>query len=134
MNTEQPSAQPNIQLVANLVIHYDQQVLLVRYEKESQAWWLPGGDLEPYEHPDEAAKRVLGTISGLETQTPKLASVESFRGRRGWHIVFHYDVQATGTPLADFPSEWFTDGAFPQTVHGKWERESVRTVLAASAV
>ena len=32
------SDQPNIQLVANLVIHHDQQVLLVRYDKESQAW------------------------------------------------------------------------------------------------
>lgn len=127
MNTEQP----NIQLVANLVIHNNQQVMLVRYDPTSQAWWLPGGDLEPYEHPDDAAKRVLSAFSGLETQTPKLASVESFRGRRGWHVVFHYDVAATGQPSAEFPANWFDQTDFPQTVHGKWERESVRTVLAA---
>jgi ADP-ribose pyrophosphatase YjhB (NUDIX family) len=125
MNTEQP----NIQLIANLVIHNNQDVVLVRYDPENQAWWLPGGDLEPFEHPDEAAKRILSTFAGLEFQVPKLASVESFRGRRGWHIVFHYDVPATGQPANDVPTQWFGFEEFPQTVHGKWERDSVLTVL-----
>jgi ADP-ribose pyrophosphatase YjhB (NUDIX family) len=114
------------------MIHNNQEVVQVRYDPTSQAWCLPGGDLEPYEHPDEAAKRILSTFSGLEMQAPKLASVESFRGRRGWHIVFHYDVPATGQPSADVPTNWFAQTDFPQTVHGKWERESVRTVLASS--
>jgi ADP-ribose pyrophosphatase YjhB (NUDIX family) len=49
--------QPEIQLIANLVVRRpDGRVLLVRYRDDDERWWLPGGDLEPYEHPDEPGR------------------------------------------------------------------------------
>jgi hypothetical protein len=124
-------AQPDVQLIANLVVADGRgRVLLCRYDEEDERWWLPGRDLEPYEHPDEAAAAVLGAWKGLEARTPRLSHVESFRGRRGWHVVFHYRVDASGEPRGAIPAGWHPAEAMPRTAHGAWERESVRRVLA----
>jgi hypothetical protein len=65
------------------------------------------------------------TVTSLEP-----AFIESFRGRRGWHVVFHYRVQAAGEPNGEYAAEWFPPDALPRTMHGRWEREAVRRVLA----
>ena len=126
--------QPEIQLIANLVVRRgDGQVLLVRYHADDERWWLPGEDLEPYEHPDDRAREILAGFNGLEAEEPVLSFIESFRGRRGWHVVFHYDVQAEGEAGGKFETAWFPADELPRTVHGKWEREAVRRVLAEVA-
>jgi ADP-ribose pyrophosphatase YjhB (NUDIX family) len=122
---------PNVQLIVNLVIVRDNQTLLVRYDTENEAWWLPGGDLEPYEQPEAATQRILKDL-GLEGSTAKLARVDSFRGRRGWHVVIHYRVEATQSPVTEIPAHFFALENFPRTVHGRWERETVDAVLAAA--
>ncbi len=122
--------QPAIQLIASLVIATPgQEVLFVRYDPEEGRWWLPGADLEPYEHPDEAARRALADLRGLSVRTLQLHDVESFRGRRGWHVVFHYLVTAEGDPQAAVPAQWFARSGFPPTMHGRWERDVVQRVL-----
>jgi ADP-ribose pyrophosphatase YjhB (NUDIX family) len=126
-----PDQQPEIQLIANLVVrHADGRVMLVRYHADDERWWLPGEDLEPYEHPDERARAVLAGFHGLEAGDPEMIFIESFRGRRGWHVVFHYLVRANGEPRGEFEAAWFPADELPRTVHGKWEREAVRQVLA----
>lgn len=55
--------------------------------------------------------------------------VESFRGRRGWHVIFTYRVEADGEPGGEFPTEWFPAGELPKTKHGRWERERVGRAL-----
>jgi len=120
---------PAIQLIANLVITAgDGSVLLVRYDPADDRWWLPGGDLRPYEHPDEAARRVLATLEGLGVGEMRMQEVESFRGRRGWHVVFHYRVRADGTPAGAVPAQWFPASDLPRTMHGAWERAVVERV------
>ena len=48
------------QVIANLVVRNPNgEVLFVRYDPENEKWWLPGGDVEPYSHPDEAAAKSL---------------------------------------------------------------------------
>ena len=47
-------------------------------------------------HPDDAAKAVLADLPGLEAGAPAFHHVDSFRGRRGWHLMFHYLVTASG--------------------------------------
>jgi ADP-ribose pyrophosphatase YjhB (NUDIX family) len=121
---------PPIQLIANLVVRRrDGKVLLTRAGADDR-WWLPGDDLEPYEHPDEAARRVLGRFPGLSGSL-RLAEVESFRGRRGWHVVFHYAVAAKGRSGAAGEEGWHPADALPPTAHGRWEREVVRRTLEA---
>jgi ADP-ribose pyrophosphatase YjhB (NUDIX family) len=119
--------QPDVQVISNLVVHDDDgRVLLVRYDADDERWWLPGGDVVPYQHPDEAAAGVLGAFPGLEVRAqPAMAFVESFRGRRGWHVIFNYTVAADGTPGGEFETGWFPWDELPRTVHGTWERTVV---------
>jgi ADP-ribose pyrophosphatase YjhB (NUDIX family) len=121
---ENISPQPAIQLIANLVVRRpDGQVLFVRYDPEDERWWLPGEDLNPYEHPDEAAQRILTEFTGLTVRTMSMREIESFRGRRGWHVVFHYRVDANGDVQSRFPVSWFPLTNLPRTPHGRWEKD-----------
>jgi ADP-ribose pyrophosphatase YjhB (NUDIX family) len=126
--------EPAIQLMANLVVvHPDGRVLLAQYgeasisdDHDDQRWWLPAGELEPYQHPDEAAKQALTDIGGLTIESMKLAKVQSFRGRRGWHVTFDYRIVASGS-IAEggVPAAWHRVDDLPKTMHGNWERETI---------
>lgn len=121
---------PEIQLISNLVVaRADGRVLLVKHDPDDERWWLPGDDLEPYEHPDEAADRVLKTLPGLAVKARELSFIESFRGRRGWHVVFHYRVTASGEPGGKLPSSWEAAGKLPPTAHRPWEQNAVTRAL-----
>ena len=124
---------PDIQLIANLVVvRPDGQVLFVRYQADDERWWLPGEDLEPYEHPDERAQAILDGFPGLTVASVSMDEIESFRGRRGWHVIFTYRVDAEGEPEAAVPAAWFPPDELPRTMHGRWERDRVDKVLAAA--
>jgi ADP-ribose pyrophosphatase YjhB (NUDIX family) len=119
---------PDIQLIANVVVTNAQgQVLLTRYHEDDQRWWLPGAELEPYEHPDAACRRALQAL-GVSLDpgaSPRLHHVESFRGRRGWHVMFNYRCEcqaATG-------STWHAPTALPPMQHCDWEHGVIQTVL-----
>jgi ADP-ribose pyrophosphatase YjhB (NUDIX family) len=125
--------QPDIQLIANLVVlRPDGRVLLVRSHADDERWWLPGEDLEPYEHPDERARAILDGFGGMTITSLTMEEVESFRGRRGWHVIFTYRVEADGEPGGEFPAEWFSPDELPRAMHGRWERDRVGKVLAGS--
>jgi ADP-ribose pyrophosphatase YjhB (NUDIX family) len=125
------SAGPAIQLIANLVVRRaDGRVLFVRYDAEDERWWLPGGDLEPYEHPDERVRKVVADLPGLRLARSRMTHVESFRGRRGWHVVFHYLVDAEGDVAGGPPAAWHVADALPRTAHGPWETDAVARALA----
>jgi ADP-ribose pyrophosphatase YjhB (NUDIX family) len=122
---------PDTQLIANLVIRDGTgRVLLVRHDADEERWWLPGEDLEPYQHPDDRARELLEELRGLECGDPEMIRVDSFRGRRGWHVFFHYLVEARGEPTADYEATWFPPDELPRTVHGPWEGNVVRSVIA----
>ena len=125
---------PEIQLIANLVVQRAHgRVLFVRYHADDERWWLPGEDLEPYEHPDERARLTLDALGGLTATSFTLSHIESFRGRRGWHVMFHYRVEVEGEPGDAYPTEWFPAGELPRTMHGRWERDQVARVLEHAA-
>jgi hypothetical protein len=65
------------------------------------------------------------------TADPALSHIESFRGRRGWHLVFHYQIETTAEALSTLPCAWFTPDVFPRTAHGTWEANNARRVLSA---
>ena len=115
------------QVIANLVVtDHDGRVLFVRHDSDSGKWWLPGRDVEPYTHPDKTAEAVLADLAGLETVKPEFDHVESFRGRRGWHLVFHYRVRTKGMPVDDALSQWYPAEDLPVTAHGGWEKAVVK--------
>ena len=124
--------QPDVQVISNLVVRDGGgRVLLVRYDADDERWWLPGRDVVPYQHPDEAAAEVLAEYPGLAVRAqPAMAFVESFRGRRGWHMTFNYTVIAVGEPGGEYETGWFPADELPRTVHGSWERKVVERAAA----
>ncbi|BAS26137.1 helix-turn-helix transcriptional regulator [Limnochorda pilosa] len=125
-----PKSRPEVQLIANLVVHdAESRILLVRYDPDDERWWLPGADLEPYQHPDQAAREVLAAFPGLRPEVLSMSFVDSFRGRRGWHVVFNYGVSAEGEPGGAYPAGWFSVAELPRTVHGAWEKEVIRRIV-----
>jgi ADP-ribose pyrophosphatase YjhB (NUDIX family) len=126
--------QSDVQVIANLVVVGDDgRVLLVRHDPDDERWWLPGEDLRPFQHPDERAREVLEEVGGLTCRSLALVFVESFRGRRGWHLVFHYRADVEGDPTGDVAETgWFEPDELPRTMHGAWERKVVRRVLTES--
>jgi ADP-ribose pyrophosphatase YjhB (NUDIX family) len=149
------SDSPAIQLITNLVVveitntsrprGADRRVLLALYRDEAAVegldttdetvtaeqprWWLPAGELDPYQHPDDVAKQALEDIGGLSVSSMKLARVQSFRGRRGWHISFDYLIEAGGNPgSGSVAAAWHTIDDLPPTMHGNWERDTIESV------
>jgi ADP-ribose pyrophosphatase YjhB (NUDIX family) len=121
--------QPEVQVIANVVVLRDDgRVLLVRHDPDDERWWLPGDDARPYQHPDERAREVVEELGGLTCRSLAMVFVESFRGRRGWHLVFHYRAEVDGDPSADLEAAWFEPDELPRTMHGGWERAAVRRV------
>src|SRR5437868_1587973 len=115
-------ANPDIQLISNMVVQDDAgRVLFVKYDPDDERWCLPGGDLVPYQHPDERAAEILNGLTGLSWSELTLIFIESFRGRRGWHVMFNYHAKGTGEATGDTPAAWFPSDRLPRTMHGKWE-------------
>ena len=70
-------------LVADIAIRAGDRVLFVKYKDVSRydgqrGWFLPHDYLGHLEHPDEAAKRIATTQTGLTSAVPKLSHIESF--------------------------------------------------------
>lgn len=101
------------------------EVLLIRRGREpfAGAWALPGGFIEPFERPEDAARRELVEETGLVlTQPFALVGVYGERGRdpRGWTVSAAYAVWIDGdTPpvLGGDDAEearWFRVDALPE--------------------
>jgi ADP-ribose pyrophosphatase YjhB (NUDIX family) len=125
MNDEK---KPDIQLTSNVVIINEKhEVLLTRYDPDDERWWIPGASLETYEHPDAAAARALADVGQSDKLRATLRHVESFRGRRGWHVMFNYAVQSDSldTDTKSQDSKWFPLDALPAMTHGEWEKSVI---------
>jgi ADP-ribose pyrophosphatase YjhB (NUDIX family) len=127
-STMNKEAKPDIQLTSNVVIVNErQEVLLTRYEADDERWWIPGASLESYEHPDSAAARALVDVRQDEKLTATMKHVESFRGRRGWHVMFNYLVRASTSEsnANGNDTKWFPVSALPTMMHGEWEKNVI---------
>lgn len=119
--------------MVNLIVDRgDDHVLMVRYDPTDEAWWLPGAEVEPYQHPDDAAEAALIAL-GITDAEMSIANIQSFRGRRGWHLTFDYlvDVDEDVTLAPEAPEAgWFHPDDLPATKHGRWEADTIQAVLA----
>jgi ADP-ribose pyrophosphatase YjhB (NUDIX family) len=115
---------------------------MVRYRDVSmydnqRGWFLPDDYLQPFEHPDEAAKRILRDQVGITPPAIRLDHAESF-GNGWWHLVFHYrseidDVAPLNTDENVADAQWFALEALPEeseVAHDGWGVDVIHTVLA----
>lgn len=120
----------SVQVIANLVIHDgNHKVLLVQTNPDTERWWLPGQDVEPFTHPDAAADNTIQQLNCSVKRGPEFKRVQSFRGRRGWHLIFDYLVLAQ--PQTSTSAGWFTVDDLPRTMHGDWERNVIDELLGS---
>jgi ADP-ribose pyrophosphatase YjhB (NUDIX family) len=129
MNTAQKA---DIQLTSNVIIATPGgKVLLTRYDDEDERLWIPGASLSEYEHPDAAAIRAVADVGIQTSSTAKLSHIESFRGRRGWHVMFNYLVRVEAEIDAK-DAQWFDAKQLPPTAHGDWEKGVIAKALSES--
>ena len=134
-----------IKLVADVAVVARDHVLFVRYRDTSKydgeaGWFLPDAFLQRLEHPDDAARRILGEQVGLGLTNVRLAEIESFDGD-AWHLVFHY-LAAIDEPVEVVPganvaeAKWCPLGELPdpaETAHHGWALDVLSRIVAAPA-
>lgn len=97
------------------VVRDDGAVLLLRRQKEPYAgmWAMPGGKIEPGEHPDAAIVREFREETGLETEVERFCGIlseiyESPHGR-GQFFIHLFRLKVTGGSLVESgegPLQW----------------------------
>ena len=127
--------QPEIQVISSLVVQRQNgDVLLIRYDADDERWWLPGDDLVPYEHPDDAARKFLARDLRTSSATNPRCSSSSPSGAGGWHVIFHYGVLANGDAGGEHETAWFALDDIPRTFHGSWEKKVIRRATERQGV
>ncbi len=125
-------ATPPVHVMVNLVIDRgDDSLLLVKPDPANSAWTLPGGAVEPFQHPDDAAEDLLVGL-GIGDAEMSIANVQSFQSAEGWHLTFDYIVFVDEDPTlaADAATaSWFHPDDLPKTIHGDWERDTIYAVV-----
>ena len=124
-------------LVADVALFAEGKVLLVKYRDVSNydgqgGWFLPDDFLQPFEHPHDAAKRIVSDQAGVHVADLGLANIESF-GNGWWHLVFHYRADlpaipdiAEGANVAE--AAWFDLDHLPDSAemaHHGWASETI---------
>jgi ADP-ribose pyrophosphatase YjhB (NUDIX family) len=132
-------------LIADVMMLAGERVLLVRYREPAQydhqrGWFLPNGLLAEFEHPDDAARRILREQFHIASARVQFGTIESFKGNDGsWHLTFHYKAQTDDPPHlrpAEMVGEavWFPLDALPpraEVAHHGWALEVIADLHAA---
>ena len=131
-------------LIADVALMADDKVLLVRYHDVrdydgQRGWFLPDAALERYEHPDDAAARLLREQVGLEVPVA-LDHIESL-GNGTWHLIFHFRADignarpiVAGANVA--AAEWFPLAAPPDpadVAHEGWGLDVLERIRRPAA-
>jgi ADP-ribose pyrophosphatase YjhB (NUDIX family) len=132
-------------LVADILVHAENHVLLVRYIDTrnydgQEGWFLPDDYLAHGEHPRDAAVRILRDQAGVEAEEIALTHIESFGGEDGqaWHLIFHHRLDLPSTVPVEARgnvrvAKWFPLGALPEpgsVAHHGWALEVIRASLS----
>ena len=127
-------------LVADVALFARDHVLLVKYEDTARydgqaGWFLPDDYLEPVEHPNDAAIRIVREQVGLEPSDLSLAEIESF-GNGAWHLIFHHrgvlteptaPTQGDNVGAAEwFPLDALSDGS--EVAHHGWALDVIAKI------
>lgn len=90
-----------IEVTASIVVRDVDRVLFVRDPIGQGAWSLPGGALQPYEDPTDAAARILRECLGSQPGALRLDHARSRRVPTGsWQLDFRFECPLAAQALA----------------------------------
>ncbi|MEO6695628.1 MAG: NUDIX domain-containing protein [Ignavibacteria bacterium] len=132
-------------LIADLVFIEGDKVLLVKYKDENKydqqkGWLLPGDQLKEFEHPEDAALRIIQEQFNFKDAKVILDHIESFKGNdKSWHLVFHFKVMLPENSDLNISCDietlkWFNFNELPdkkEVAHHGWALYTINTVIAA---
>lgn len=129
-------------LIADVTLFSDGDVLLVKYKDgnkydHQKGWFLPDDLLLEFEHPEDAAIRILKEQLNISGIVPDLHTVESFTGKdESWHLVFHYKavvplhtVIKKSEDISEY--DWFDIKDLPdkkETAHNGWAIYTIKSI------
>jgi mutator protein MutT len=99
-----------------LIFNNEGKVLLLKHRfRAGSGWGIPGGFLEPGEHPEEAMRRELREEIGLEVKQVEIFTSRSFTKPQQVEILFRCRADADVKPLnmEVERAEWFSVHALP---------------------
>jgi mutator protein MutT len=99
-----------------LIFNNEGKVLLLKHRfRAGSGWGIPGGFLEPGEHPEEAMRRELREEIGLEVEQVEIFTSRSFTKPQQVEILFRCRADADVKPLnmEVERAEWFSVQALP---------------------
>ena len=90
-----------LKLITCVRVTRNGRVLLIDYKdppvSRKKGWWLQTPQFEYGDHPERALESALKEL-GLSGAPSRLLSVESLERGTGWHLIFHYQVEADREP------------------------------------
>lgn len=132
-----------VKIIADVAVFAEGEILLVKYKDANKydhetGWFLPDDLLKDYEHPDDAAIRILHEQLKISDIPVHLTHIESFQGNdRTWHLVFHYKVELTEAPdviqSGDIEFyDWIALNDLPQkstVAHNGWALYTIERIM-----
>lgn len=129
-------------IIADIALFSEGSVLLVQYKDKNKydhqsGWFLPDDLLQDFEHPEDAAVRILHEQLKISNVNPKLDHIESFKGRdSSWHLVFHFKAEVIEVPdiieLEDIKNfDWFDLTELPEkkeVAHHGWALNTLKII------
>ena len=130
-------------LITDVTVLHNDKILLVKYKDvnkydHQRGWFLPDGELNEFEAPDDSAKRILKEQIGVSDANVKISFVESFEGNdKSWHLVFHYETTLPSPPeinaSADIETfKWFDIKSLPDkkdVAHIGWALYTIQSII-----
>ena len=111
------ATQTRFTVTAGAVIFDDEgQVLLLKHRfRAGSGWGLPGGFLEPGEHPEQALRRELREEIDLEVRQVEIFTARSFKRPRQVEILFRCRAHGAVKPqtIEIEQAEWFSVQSLP---------------------
>ncbi|MCY7360785.1 MAG: NUDIX hydrolase [Ignavibacteria bacterium] len=130
-------------LIADVSLFTKKNILLIKYNDANKydhqsGWFLPDDLLLDFEHPEDAAVRILKEQLNLSEIIPVLNHVESFKGNdSSWHLVFHYKAELSDIPEINFSEDiisiqWFETNKLPEkndVAHHGWALYTIDEII-----
>lgn len=135
----------NKKLIADVTVFSGNKILLVKYKDSNRydhqkGWFIPDDMIKDFEHPEDAAKRILSEQLNLNITDLSMNHIESFKGNdSSRHLVFHFKTEIKDSMKINPSGEldeckWFESDNLPdknEVAHHGWALYIINEIKSA---